>query len=195
MRFIECFTVDLKSRNPGKSYRFPELFHALVFNVGYRALVYYRVAMYLRRSGFPASSLLSGLILIRLSRVPGIRMNCKYEIGAGLIIAHPNDIGFGKGCRVGKNVTIFQGVSLGAKNVEEDDDNKCPGNRYPTIEDNVIVFQGAKILGPVTIGANSIVGANAVVTKSFPPNSVIIGVPARLLRTRKMETNQSNQIP
>lgn len=188
MKFIECFTVDLKSRNPGKQYRFLELFHKLIFDVGYRALVYYRVAMYLRSPRFPASSLLSELILIRLSRIPGIRMHTKYEIGAGLVIGHPNDIGFGKGCRVGKNVTIFQGVSLAAKNVEVEDDNTGVENRYPTIEDNVIVFQGAKIIGPVTIGANSIVGANSVVTKSFPPNSVIVGMPARLLRTRKTES-------
>jgi serine O-acetyltransferase len=143
MRFIECFTVDLKSRNPGKQYRFLELFHELIFDVGYRALVYYRIAMYLRRSRFPGSALLSELILIRLSRVPGIRMHTKYEIGAGLVMGHPNDIGFGKGCRVGKNVTIFQGVSLAAKHLEKEDDNKCVENRYPTIEDNVIIFQGA----------------------------------------------------
>ena len=185
MRFIECFTVDLKSRNPGKSYKFYELFHRLILNVGYRAVVYYRIAIYLHRLRFPLSSLLGALILIRLSRVPGIRMHTKYEIGPGLVIGHPNDIGFGKGCRVGKNVTIFQGVSLAAKNVEVEDDNMGVENRYPTIEDNVIIFQGAKILGPVTIGANSIVGANSVVTKSFPPNSVIVGMPARLLKVRK----------
>ena len=79
--------------------------------------------------------------MVRLSRVPGIRMNTKYEIGAGLVIAHPNDIGFGKGCRVGKNVTVFPGVSLAAKNLEEEDHIKVLENRYPTIEDNVIIFQ------------------------------------------------------
>jgi serine O-acetyltransferase len=66
-----------------------------------------------------------------------------------------------------------------------DDENKDTNTRYPAVEEGVTIFSGTKIIGPITIGKNSIVGANSVVSDSFPENSVIVGVPARLVGERK----------
>lgn len=72
-------------------------------------------------------------------------------------------------------------MTLGARSLVTHDDVEEAGSRYPTLEDGVIVYSGAKLIGPITIGANSIVGANSVVTRSFPAGSVIAGAPARLV--------------
>ncbi|MHC4443334.1 MAG: serine O-acetyltransferase [Planctomycetota bacterium] len=82
-------------------------------------------------------------------------------------------------------MTIYNGVSLGARTIQKLDEHKETENRYPTIEDDVVIFPGAKIIGPVVIGAGSIVGANSVVNQSFPANSIIAGAPARQVGTRK----------
>jgi serine O-acetyltransferase len=78
---------------------------------------------------------------------------------------------------------LFNGVTLGARTLRQLDRTRETGARYPTLGDGVTVFAGAKVLGAVHIGANSVVGANAVVNRSFPENSVVAGIPARLVNT------------
>ena len=85
---------------------------------------------------------------------------------------------------VSKNTREVESVTEPVHLIEEDD-CKEQENRYPIIGDNVTIFPGAKIIGPVTIGDNCIIGANSVVNKSFPANSIIAGSPARLIRIRK----------
>jgi serine O-acetyltransferase len=78
----------------------------------------------------------------------------------------------GETAEVGDDVMLYHGVTLGGRQREG-------GTRHPTIEDGVAVGAGAKVLGPITIGAGSVIGANAVVTKDAPPDSVLVGVPAK----------------
>jgi len=185
--FFDCFTVDLYARDPEIRYSSPQLFRRMVFNAGYRVVVYYRIAVWLKTLRFPRrlAFFWSALLITRMTRVPGVIFHNVIEIGEGLLLPHPINVGFGYGCRVGKNVTVYQGASLAAENIRIIDKHKDRMTRYPTIEDGVVIFQGVKVIGPVTIGANSIIGANAVVNRSFPPNSVIAGVPAKLIRTRE----------
>lgn len=102
------------------------------------------------------------------------------DIGPGLVLRHPSDIVIGRGCRVGADVTIFNGVTLG---------NRFSGSKdrpdgSPVIGDSVFIGSGAKILGPVDIGARSVIGANAVVTRSVPTDSTVVGNPAKVLGPR-----------
>lgn len=182
MKFCDCFTIDIYARSE-KRYGFFGLLRMLLFNPGYRVVVYYRIATYLNKVRFPRriTSLLGSLILTRLIRVPGVEFRTKFEIGEGLSTYHPHDIVIGAGSRIGKNVNIYNGVTLGARTLMSIDENKDKLTRYPTIEDGVTIFPGAKIIGPVTIGKNSIVGANSVVNQSFEENSIIAGSPARLM--------------
>ena len=92
----------------------------------------------------------------------------------------------GETAEVGNEVTIYQGVSLGGVSLEKT-------KRHPTIEDNVIIGAGAKILGNITIGSNSKIGANSVVIASVPPNSTAVGIPAKVVV--KGKSNDLNKIP
>ena len=185
MRFRDCFTIDLYARS-NRRFGAGALLRKLIFNCGYRVVVYYRIATYLGKVRFPRrlAALMGSLILVRLCRVPGVEIRMKDEIGAGILMYHPHDIVLGVGCRIGRNVTIYNGVTLGARTLKTIDENKEVGGRYPVIENGVTIFAGAKIIGPVTIGENSIVGTNSVVNRSFPANSVIAGSPGRVVGER-----------
>jgi serine O-acetyltransferase len=186
MKFFDCFVMDLDSRG-SKRYSCKELAKKLIFDPGYRAVIYYRISLFLNHVKFPRrlTNLFSRLIIIRLTRVPGVEIRTQFEIGKGLVINHPHNVGIGRGVRIGENVTIYNGVSIAARILRIMDEIKEVDKRYPTIGNGVIIFSGAKIIGPVEIGDNSIVGANSVVNKSFPPNSIIAGAPAQFIRFRE----------
>jgi serine O-acetyltransferase len=185
MKFSDCFTIDYYART-GKKLSFGEWLWELIFDPGFRVVVYYRVALFLKTLTFPrrTARIFGDLILMRLIRVPGVEFRTLGVIGEGLHIYHPHDIVIGKGVKIGKNVTIFNGVTLGARTLLVEDDCKDNDTRYPIIGNNVTIFPGAKIFGPVTIGDNCIVGANSVVNRSFPADSIIAGSPARFIRIR-----------
>lgn len=185
MSIKDCFTGDIHYSGD-RHYSFGELLVRYLMIPGYRTLVKYRLARHVRTFPFPRSFwlFLSKYMLAKLSWTPGVEIKMFTDAGPGLIFPHPHDIVLGEGARIGENVTIYNGVTLGAKTLASLDSITDPANRYPTIEDHVTLFPGAKIIGPVTIGKNSIVGANSVVINSFPPDSIIAGAPARLIRKK-----------
>ena len=186
MRLTDCFTKDVYARS-GVRLSFSGICKRILLDPGYRVVVYYRLAVYLKSIHFPGrfSSCLASLILVRICRVPGIEIFGQIPIGDGILMYHPHNIVIGRGTKIGRNVTIYNGVTLGARTLKRLDDNKDTVSRYPTIEDGVTIFSGAKILGPIIIGRNSLIGANSVVLDSFPPNSVIVGAPARTVTRRR----------
>jgi len=99
------------------------------------------------------------------------------NIGIGAKFPHPNGIVIGGGTKIGKNCVIYQQVTFGGKNMGD-----AQQGNYPSIDDNVIVFAGAKIIGNIQIGQNSIIGANSVVNKDVPPYSVVGGVPSKIIK-------------
>jgi serine O-acetyltransferase len=102
----------------------------------------------------------------------GIEIHPGAVIGRRFFIDHGMGVVIGETAEVGDDVMLYHGVTLGGRQREG-------GKRHPTLEDGVAVGAGAKILGPITIGAHSVVGANAVVTKDAPAESVLVGVPAK----------------
>jgi serine O-acetyltransferase len=134
---------------------------------GVHALWGYRVAHWLWQHGlkFP------GRMLSQLLRaVTGIEIHPGARIGQGLFIDHGMGVVIGETAEIGEDVTLYHGVTLGGTSLEK-------GKRHPTLEDRVVVGAGAKVLGAITIGADTRIGANAVVVKSVPANSVVVGVP------------------
>ncbi|MBP2420120.1 serine O-acetyltransferase EpsC [Microbacterium imperiale] len=123
--------------------------------------------LWLRRARFLARA---GSQLTRL--LTGIEIHPGARIGRRFFIDHGMGVVIGETAVVGDDVMLYHGVTLGGR-------TRDAGKRHPTIEDGVAVGAGAKILGPITIGAHSVVGANAVVTKDAPADSILVGVPAR----------------
>jgi serine O-acetyltransferase len=106
----------------------------------------------------------------------GIEIHPGATIGPQLFIDHGMGVVIGETAEVGQGVTIYHGVTLGGTSLNK-------GKRHPTLEDHVVVGAGAKVLGDIVIGANSRIGANAVVIKSVPPDSVVVGVPGQIVRS------------
>jgi len=106
----------------------------------------------------------------------GIEIHPGAEIGKGFFIDHGAGVVIGETAEVGDNVTLYQGVTLGGTG------NEKGAKRHPTLESNVFVGSGAKILGPITIGANSRIGANSAVLKDVPKNATVTGMRARIIK-------------
>ncbi len=113
----------------------------------------------------------------------GIEIHPGATIGPRFFIDHGMGVVIGETAEIGADVTLYHGVTLGGTSLAK-------GKRHPTLEDRVVVGAGAKILGAITIGADSRIGANAVVVKSVPPNSVVVGVPGQIVKRSKPHTAQ-----
>ena len=145
-------------------------FEVLVSYPGVHALAFHRVANRLwRRNWLTAARFVS-----HLSRfLTGIEIHPAAKIGRGVFIDHGMGIVIGETAEVGNNVSLLQGVTLGGTSTKRE-------KRHPTLRDNVTVGSGAKIIGAITIGENSRVGAGSVVVRDVPPNAVVVGVPGRV---------------
>ena len=139
---------------------------------GFHAIVLHRVAHGMLRIGVPFLP----RILSQLNRfLTGIEIHPGAVIGRGFFIDHGMGVVIGETTEVGDNVTLFQGVTLGGTGKEK-------GKRHPTLNNNIVVGAGAKVLGNITIGNNVYIGANAVVLNDIPDNCTVVGVPARIVR-------------
>ena len=152
----------------------------------FRVILRYRVAhkLYLKKHYFWAR-----WISQRAARKTGIEIHPGAKIGRGLFIDHGSGVIIGETTVIGDNVTLYQGVTLGGTGKEQ-------GKRHPTLEDNVMVSAGAKILGSFTIGENSKIGAGSVVLEEVPPNCTVVGVPGRIVKmdNKKVPRSDIDQI-
>jgi len=139
---------------------------------GLHAIIFYRIAKVLYRLKIP---LLPRAISQVARLLTGIEIHPGARIGRGLFIDHGMGVVIGETTIIGDDVTLYQGVTLGGTGKEK-------GKRHPTIGNNVVIGTGAKVLGNISIGDNSYVGANAVVIKDVPPNSTVVGVPGRITK-------------
>ncbi|WP_108672037.1 serine O-acetyltransferase [Peribacillus acanthi] len=114
-------------------------------------------------------------VISQISRFfTGIEIHPGAKIGRRFFIDHGMGVVIGETCEIGDNVTVFQGVTLGGTGKEK-------GKRHPTIKDNVLIATGAKVLGSITVGENSKIGAGSVVLKEVPANSTVVGIPGKVV--------------
>lgn len=142
------------------------------------ALLAHRLAHPLYKAGIP---ILPRLISQTSRFLTGIEIHPGATIGRNLFIDHGMGVVIGETCEIGDNVTLFQGATLGGTGKEK-------GKRHPTLKDHVMVSAGAKVLGNITIGEYSKVGANAVVIHDVPSHSTVVGVPGHVVRLRGKKT-------
>jgi len=135
------------------------------------ALIWYRIAhLFYKKKCF----FIARFISQAARALTGIEIHPGAQIGKGLFIDHGMGVVIGETAEVGDNVTLYHGVTLGGT-------GKDTGKRHPTVGNNVFIGSGAKLLGPIVIGDNVKIGANAVVLKDVPSNSTAVGVPTRTI--------------
>ena len=151
---------------------------------GVKAVFFHRIANFFSIAKFH----LVARIISQFSRfLTGIEIHPKAKIGKNLFIDHGMGVVIGETSDIGDNVTIYHMATLGgiAPSINSDDQRNV--KRHPTLKDNVVVGSGAQILGPVVVGKNAKIGANAVVTKDVPENAVMVGIPAKNVGTASEE--------
>ena len=138
----------------------------------FKALWYYRRShqLYLKGKFIKARKLSQ-----KAAHRTGIEIHPGAQIGKGFFIDHGFGVVIGETTIIGENVTLYQGVTLGGTGKEQ-------GKRHPTIGNNVMISTGAKVLGSITVGDNSKIGAGSVVIRDVPPNSTVVGIPGHVVR-------------
>ena len=143
---------------------------------GVKAVFFHQIANFCSVAKFD----LIARMISQFSRfLTGIEIHPKAKIGKNLFIDHGMGVVIGETSEIGDNVTIYHMVTLGGISPSIDSDNQRNVKRHPTLKDNVVVGSGAQVLGPVVIGKNAKIGANAVVTKDVSENAVMVGIPAK----------------
>ena len=143
---------------------------------GVKAIFFHSIANFFAIAKFD----LVARIISQISRFfTGIEIHPKAKIGKNLFIDHGMGVVIGETSEISDNVTIYHNVTLGGTSPSINTNEQRNSKRHPTLEENVVVGSGAQILGPVVIGKNSLIGANAVVTKDVPEKSIMAGNPAK----------------
>src|SRR5438477_4979804 len=151
---------------------------------GFHSLVFYRVSHWL----WTRKWLLLGRFISHLGRLfTGIEIHPGAKIGRRFFIDHGMGVVIGETAEIGDDVTLYQGVTLGGTSTK-------PIKRHPTIEASVTIFSGAAVLGPVTVGRHSRVGAGSVLVISVPPHSTAVGIPGRVVKAEPRHTEAGKAI-
>lgn len=144
----------------------------IILYPSFKAQIYHKIAKYFYNK---KHFIIARYISEKAKKKTGIEIHPGASIGTGLFIDHGMGVVIGETTIIGNNVTMFHGVTLGGTGKEK-------GKRHPTIEDNVFIGSGAKILGNITIGKNSKIGANAVILNNVKPNTTVVGIPGRIVK-------------
>jgi len=154
---------------------------------GVKAVFFHRIANFFCVAKFD----LIARVISQFSRfLTGIEIHPKAKIGKNLFIDHGMGVVIGETSEIKDNVTIYHMVTLGGISPSIKSNDQRDIKRHPTLESNVVVGSGAQVLGPVIVGKNAKIGANAVITKDVPENAVMIGIPAKNINT-KLESDSS----
>ena len=146
---------------------------------GVKAVFFHRIANFFSTAKFH----LFARIISQLSRfLTGIEIHPKAKIGKNLFIDHGMGVVIGETSEIGDNVTIYHAVTLGGSSPSIDSERQRHEKRHPTIGNDVVIGSGAQIIGPIKIGNNSRIAANAVVVKDVPENATMVGIPAKTVK-------------
>ncbi len=170
MKLLETITADLRApleRDPAAR----GAFDVILSYPGFHAVAAHRVIHALNGTGIP---LLPRFLAHIVRFATGIEIHPGAQLGDGFFIDHGMGVVIGETVETGRNVTLYQGVTLGGTSLRR-------VKRHPTLGSNVTVGVGAAILGAVTVGDNSKVGAGSVVVKDVPANATVVGIPARVV--------------
>lgn len=158
-------------------------FEVILTYSGFHALVMYRFAHFMYVHNY---KLVARIVSQIAKFFTGIEIHPGAKIGSGVFIDHGEGVVIGETSEIGNNVVIYQGVTLGGT-------GKDKGKRHPTIEDNVMISAGAKVLGPFTVGKNAKIGAGSIVLNEVPANATVVGVPGRVVKLNGVRVDDLDQ--
>ena len=174
------FLESIIKRDPAAKSKFS----VILTYPGVKAVFMHRIANFFAIAKFD----LVARIISQFSRfMTGIEIHPKAKIGKNLFIDHGMGVVIGETSDIKDNVTIYHMATLGGISPSINSDTQREVKRHPTLQDNVVVGSGAQVLGPITVGKNAKIGANAVVTKDVPENGVMVGIPAKNVGTATEE--------
>ena len=169
------YLESIKKRDPAAK----SILSIILTYPGVKAVFFHQISNFFYKAGF---DLIARIISQIIRFFTGIEIHPGAKIGKNLFIDHGMGVVIGETSEVGDNVTIYHNVTLGGSSPSIDSERQRHEKRHPTIGNDVVIGSGAQIIGPIKVGNNSRVAANAVVVKDVPENSTMVGIPAKAVK-------------
>ena len=169
------YLESIKKRDPAAK----SIISIILTYPGVKAVFFHQISNFFYKAGF---DLIARIISQTIRFFTGIEIHPGAKIGKNLFIDHGMGVVVGETSEIGDNVTIYHNVTLGGSSPSIDSERKRHEKRHPTIGNDVVIGSGAQIIGPIKVGNNSRVAANAVVVKDVPENATMVGIPARVVK-------------
>ena len=169
------FLESIKKRDPAAK----SIMSIILTYPGVKAVFFHQISNFFYKAGF---DLIARVISQTVRFFTGIEIHPGAKIGTNLFIDHGMGVVIGETSEIGNNVTIYHAVTLGGSSPSIDSERQRHEKRHPTIGNDVVIGSGAQIIGPIKIGNNSRIAANAVVVKDVPENATMVGIPAKTVK-------------
>ena len=169
------YLESIKKRDPAAK----SLLSVILTYPGVKPVFFHQISNFFYKAGF---DLVARIISQTVRFFTGIEIHPGAKIGKNLFIDHGMGVVIGETSVIGNNVTIYHAVTLGGSSPSIDSERQRHEKRHPTIGDEVVIGSGAQIIGPIKVGNNSRIAANAVVVKDVPDNATMVGIPAKAVK-------------
>ena len=169
------YLESIKKRDPAAK----SIISIILTYPGVKAVFFHQISNFFYKAGF---DLIARIISQTIRFFTGIEIHPGAKIGKNLFIDHGMGVVVGETSEIGDNVTIYQNVTLGGSSPSIDSERQRHEKRHPTIGNDVVIGSGAQIIGPIKVGNNARIAANAVVVKDVPENATMVGIPARAVK-------------
>ena len=169
------YLESIKKRDPAAK----SILSIILTYPGVKAVFFHQISNFFYKAGF---DLIARIISQTIRFFTGIEIHPGAKIGKNLFIDHGMGVVIGETSEVGDNVTIYHNVTLGGSSPSIDSERQRHEKRHPTIGNDVVIGSGAQIIGPIKVGNNSRIAANAVVVKDVPENATMVGIPAKAVK-------------
>ena len=169
------YLESIKKRDPAAK----SILSIILTYPGVKAVFFHQVSNFFYKAGF---DLIARIISQTIRFFTGIEIHPGAKIGKNLFIDHGMGVVIGETSEIGDNVTIYHNVTLGGSSPSIDSERQRHEKRHPTIGNDVVIGSGAQIIGPIKVGNNSRIAANAVVVKDVPENATMVGIPAKAVK-------------
>ena len=169
------YLESIKKRDPAAK----SILSIILTYPGVKAVFFHQISNFFYKAGF---DLIARIISQTVRFFTGIEIHPGAKLGKNLFIDHGMGVVIGETSEVGDNVTIYHAVTLGGSSPSIDSEKQRHEKRHPTIGHDVVIGSGAQIIGPVKVGNNSRIAANAVVVKDVPENATMVGIPAKAVK-------------